>query len=200
MKVFGIGFQKTGTSSLAGALAMLGYRVTGPNGVNDRRIAEKVRKMAFRLTEKYDAFQDNPWPVLYRELDQWWPGSKFILTVRPTAAWIRSTVRHFGTATTPMREWIYGVGCPQGHEDVYVARYERHNAEVLEYFRSRPDDLLVLRITEGDGWDKLCPFLHKAIPATAFPHANKAEVRESSLGARLASAGQRLVRLLRVGW
>jgi hypothetical protein len=199
-KVFGIGFQKTGTTSLAKALAILGYRVTGPNGVHDPRITENVHKMALRLAEKFDAFQDNPWPVLFRELDAGWPGSKFILTVRPTAAWIRSVVRHFGNETTPMREWIYGVGRPAGNEDVYVARYERHNAEVQEYFRSRPDDLLILQVTEGEGWERLCPFLHKNVPAVAFPHANKADVREKSLGGRLVRAGERLVRLLRARW
>jgi hypothetical protein len=30
-KVFGIGFHKTATTSLAKALSYLGYRVTGPN-------------------------------------------------------------------------------------------------------------------------------------------------------------------------
>ncbi len=34
-KVFCIGFHKTGTSSLAVALKTFGYRVTGPNGVNN---------------------------------------------------------------------------------------------------------------------------------------------------------------------
>ena len=31
-----------------------------------------------------------------------------------------------------------------GNEDVYIARYERHNREVMEYFANRPGDLLVL--------------------------------------------------------
>jgi hypothetical protein len=77
-----------------------------------------------------------------------------------------------------MRQWIYGVGCPQGNEDVYTARFERHNREVLEYFADRPQDLLVMRLTEGDGWDKLCPFLGVPIPETPFPHENRAENRE----------------------
>jgi sulfotransferase family protein len=199
-KVFGIGFQKTGTTSLAKALALLGYKVTGPNGVHDRRIRDNVRAMVGKLLKKYDAFQDNPWPVLFRELDAWCPGSKFILTLRPAQSWIRSVVRHFGTDTTPMREWIYGPGCPRGNEDVYVARYERHEAEVREYFHARPGDLLVLRITEGEGWEKLCPFLGKAIPAADFPHANRADERENSLGGRLARARERLARLFGRAW
>ena len=171
-KVFGIGFHKTGTKSLAAALTQLGYRVTGPNGVHDAAISQTALAMALELVDQYDAFQDNPWPVLFRELDERFPGSKFILTVRPTAAWIRSVVNHFGDQDTPMREWIYGVGHPKGNEDVYVRRYEDHNLDVMAYFTHRPDDLLVFRVTDGDGWAKLCTFLF-----SEFPHLNRASVK-----------------------
>ena len=129
--------------------------------------------MAFRFVEQYDAFRDIPWCVIYKELDKKYPGSKFILTLRPTEKWIKSQVDHFGIKTRPLFEWVYGVGYPKGNEDIFIARYERHNKEVLEYFKDRPDDLLVLRLTEGDGWEKLCPFLHKDIPNIAFPHENR---------------------------
>jgi hypothetical protein len=175
-KVFCIGFHKTGTTSLAVALRLLGYRVTGPNGTKDPDIAEKVYDMAYSLVEQYDAFQDNPWPVLYKELDKKYPGSKFILTRRSAESWIRSQVKDFGLSETPMRHWIYGVGCPEGNEDIFVARYERHNREVLEYFRDRPEDLLVFDLPTGAGWENLCPFLGEEVPATPFPHANKASL------------------------
>lgn len=175
-KVFCIGFHKTGTTSLAVALKLLGYRVTGPNNTKDPDIAEKVHALAEELSDEYDAFQDNPWPVLYREMDRRWPGSKFILTRRPSEAWIRSQVKDFGLAETPMRHWIYGVGCPQGNETVFVERYERHNREVLEYFRDRPGDLLLLDLPAGHGWPELCQFLGHPIPDKPFPHANKASL------------------------
>ena len=177
-KIFGIGFHKTGTTSLAAALDYLGFKVTGPNGVNNPAIAQEAEEMAFKLVETYDAFQDNPWPILYKQLDVRYPGSKFILTLRPTQTWIKSVVNHFGTQTTPMREWIYGIGYPKGHEQIYIRRYETHNQEVLDYFRHRPQDLIVLRITEGEGWAKLCPFLGVSIPSIPFPHLNKNEKRE----------------------
>ncbi len=171
-KVFGIGFHKTGTKSLQGALQILGYRVTGPNGVHDPDIARKVHEMSAALSDQYDAFADNPWPLLYREMDARHPGSKFILTVRPTADWIRSMVGFFGAHASPMREWIYGVGHPQGHEDVYTTRYEAHNAAVRTYFSDRPGDLLVIDLSEGGNWEKLCPFLGKPVPAQPFPWNN----------------------------
>ena len=180
-KVFGVGFHKTGTTSLAKALTLLGYKVTGPNRVSDPLISQNVYEIAFDLVEKFDAFQDNPWPIIFKELDEKYPGSKFILTLRPSGEWIRSVARHFGAAETPMRKWIYGVGSPKGNEEIYLSRYERHNQEVLDYFRDRPDDLLVLHITEGDGWEKLCPFLKEDMPETPFPHANKALRRELTI-------------------
>ena len=194
-KVFCIGFHKTGTTSLALALRQLGYSVTGPNGVNDPNIAENVHQMAHALVEKYDAFQDNPWPLLYKDLDARYPHSKFVLTVRPTDAWIRSQVRHFGTDETPMRKWIYGVGAPEGNESLYVERYETHNREVLSHFKDRPTDLLVMNLGAGYSWEKLCAFLEKPIPAEPFPHANKSEDREkrNRLGRRL------LHRLAKIG-
>jgi len=179
-KIFGIGFHKTGTTSLAAALTHLGYRVTGPNNVHGESIKDDAPALVKRLVEKFDAFQDNPWPILYRELDAWYPGSRFILTVRPTEEWLNSVVRHFGTKDTPMRKWIYGIGHPVGHEDIYVARYEQHNSEVREFFRDRPSQLLEMRLTEGDGWEKLCTFLGKPAPATAFPHANPAGNRRKA--------------------
>lgn len=175
-KVFCIGFHKTGTTSLEKALELLGYRVTGSFGTRDPNIADKVHDMADELVARYDAFQDNPWPVLYRDMDEKYPGSKFILTMRSPESWISSQVRDFGLRETPMRQWIYGVGCPEGNEDVYVARYERHNREVLEYFRERPDDLLILDLPRGDGWPELCAFLGEPAPDKPFPHANKASV------------------------
>jgi hypothetical protein len=195
-KVFGIGFHKTATTSLAGALGMLGYRVTGPNAVRKPNVRDDVHDLALSLIPRYDAFQDNPWPLLYREIDEWVPGARFILTVRPADAWFRSVVDHFGSTSTPMREWIYdGVGSPAGNEAHYIERYERHNADVIAYFADRPDDLLVMDITAGDGWDLLCPFLGVEVPEAAFPMMNSKDeaVRRRGLLGRAAHRARRLV-------
>ena len=173
-KIFCIGFHKTGTTSMRRALEMLGYRVTGPNGTRDPQIASKVHAMADALVPQFDAFQDNPWPVLYRYLDERHPGSKFILTVRSPESWIRSQVRDFARRETPMRRWIYGAGCPEGNEAVYLERYRRHNEEVQRYFAGRPQDFLLMDLPGGDGWDKLCAFLGRPVPAEPFPRANPA--------------------------
>lgn len=184
MKIFGIGFHKTGTTSLAQALKVLGFTVTGPNGVNDPNIAQNAQKLIRDLVPRFDAFQDNPWPLFYRELYREHPDAKFILTYRDPKKWIASLVRHFGTQETPMRQWIYGVGCPEGNEDIYLERYKQHNREVAEYFKKARKPLLVMNLEKGDGWDKICPFLDFAEPDVEFPHANKAETRERLMAQR----------------
>lgn len=203
-KIFGIGFHKTGTTSLALALEMLGYRVTGPNGAKDPNIASNVHTMIDSLVPQFDAFQDNPWPVVYRYLDQKYVNSKFVLTTRDTGSWIRSQVKHFGKKHSPMREWIYGVGHPEGNETIYINRFERHNADVIEYFSNRTDDLLILDITTGVRWEPLCEFLNVDIPDGEFPHANRGvdrerrraieRNREKRLGSKFRQATNRFTR------
>jgi hypothetical protein len=179
-KVFGIGFHKTGTTSLARALYILGYNVTGYFGVHDPAIGKKVYDQAYRLAQRYDAVQDTPWPVLYRELDGWFPGSKFILTVRAPDLWMRSVKKHFKRHRIAAHEWIYGVATAAGNESTYLQRFQQHNRKVVEYFQNRPDDLLVMDITKGDGWETLCPFLGRDRPSFEFPTANAAAERSEN--------------------
>ncbi|MCB0014438.1 MAG: hypothetical protein KDE34_21135 [Anaerolineales bacterium] len=180
-KVFGIGFHKTATSSLANALYVLGYNVCGYFGNDDPEIAQTALPTAYDLADRFDAAQDMPWPVLYKELDARYPGSKFVLTVRPTEKWIKSVVKHFKQHHIDSHIWIYGVPTALGYEQVYIDRYERHNREVQDYFRDRPDDLLVMDITKGAGWAELCPFLGSPIPDVPFPLQNSADQKSSQL-------------------
>ena len=181
-KIFCIGFHKTGTKSLAAALSVLGYSVTGPNGVNDELVGENIDDLIRTLVPKYDAFQDNPWPIVFKKLDSWYPDSKFILTVRDTKRWYQSVLTHFGEKETPMRKWIYGegYGAPSGNEDVYVQRYRDHIKSVKEHFTGRSKDIVVMNFSKGDGWEKLCKFLDKPVPNVPFPHRNKGSDRGGS--------------------
>jgi hypothetical protein len=169
-KVFGVGFHKTGTTTLKLAVSKLGYQFAPRFVVDGEIVDEELVSRALQIAATVDAVQDNPWPLLYQDLDREFPSSKFILTVRDTNEWWVSLARHFGGKSTEMRRWIYGVGDPTGHESLYKERYEAHNAAVIEYFADRPHDLLVFAIADGDGWDRLCPFLDETTPRAAFPH------------------------------
>ncbi|MCP4312211.1 MAG: hypothetical protein GY790_13175 [Bacteroidetes bacterium] len=79
-KVIGVGFQKTGTSSLREALKILGFRVKDTSTTPPIPILKGDYEKVLRMIGDYDALEDTPWYMIYRELDERIPGSKFILT------------------------------------------------------------------------------------------------------------------------
>jgi len=158
------------------ALEILGFDVCGTVGVHNSNLEENVKKLAYQHVDGFDAFQDNPWPVLYEDLDRWVDDSKFILTYRNEENWLNSVLSQFGGKNTPMREYIYGVGDPSGNGEEYLKRYKKHNKEVREYFQGR-EDFMELDIEEDENkWNLLCSFLDKKVPKKSFPHTNKSEV------------------------
>ncbi|MBK6902441.1 MAG: hypothetical protein IPH04_06435 [Saprospirales bacterium] len=174
-KIIGVGFQKTGTSTLREALKILGYSV---KDTTPRALIPILRgnyDRILRIIKNYDALEDTPWYMIYKVLDQRIPGCKFILTVRDENDWYKSVSKHIGDLRSAQHEWIYGrgKGLPKDDRENTIRVYSQHNREVLEYFKNRPHDLLVLDFTKGDRWEKLCPFLGKPIPDTPFPHYNK---------------------------
>ncbi|WP_407496366.1 sulfotransferase family protein [Pseudooceanicola sp. MF1-13] len=195
-KVFCIGFHKTGTTSLGAALAQLGYRVTGPNWVYHGNIARSYRSRCRAVSHLFDAFQDNPWPLVYAEMEEMWPTARFILTTRDADRWLASATAHFGAEETPMRRLIYGTaqGAPLNAPDQYKARYLAHNAAVRAHFATRPGALLELDLgAERDPWRPLCTFLDQPRPDTPFPHANAAGTdRRVPLAVRVRRRVQRL--------
>ena len=64
-----------------------------------------------------------------------------------------------------------------GNENRYIERHQQHITEVRRHFENRPEDLLELNLTAGEGWECLCPFLGRPIPPIPFPHANRNRVR-----------------------
>ena len=172
-KIFCIGFQKTGTTSLGTALEILGYNVCGVRYDLVDAIRGNQWEKIDGVIMQYDAFKDNPWPVIYQSLDEKYPGSKFILTVRDDSAWIKSLVNHFGTTPSVMQDFIYGKAYPKGNEELYLNTYRKHNREVLAYFENRKEDLLVMDLTHEKDWNRLCQFLDQPVPPAAFPHENK---------------------------
>ncbi|MCA9553026.1 MAG: hypothetical protein KC933_23520 [Myxococcales bacterium] len=181
-KVFCIGFHKTGTTSMGTLLRALGYRAVSAYRTRDPAFVADLAAGRlddlFRVADRAQAFEDNPWPLFYRALDARYPGSRFILTVRDPDRWLKSLVNHFGgqeAPDSPMRAFIYGPGRgdPRGHEAVYRARFEAHRAEVEDYFAGRPKDLLVVDIAEPGALSKVCAFLGHAPPFDRMPHENR---------------------------
>jgi hypothetical protein len=195
-KVFGIGYNKTGTTTLGVCMQTLGYRHTSANLELTKCVARGDLETVFRHAELFESFEDWPWPLVYRELDQRFPGSKFILTVRMSSeAWIRSLAKHaLLSGPTEFRRIAYGYSLPDGHEDEHIARYEFHNRTVREYFSGRAADFLEVCWETGTGWKELAAFLGVDAPAVPLPHANRSARKKRRLA--LAAARRLLSSVL----
>jgi hypothetical protein len=183
-RIFGIGMHKTATTSLDGALKILGTDSAHWETAHwAKAIFDEMNTWGRSLTlEKSYALSDLPIPLLYEKLDAAYPGSKFILTIRDEDRWIRSVRNHWSHDHNPFRAaWSTDPFTHKVHkalygqkgfdEEIFRARYRRHNAEVMEYFKDRPLDLLIMDMEKDTGWQELCPFLNKPIPAEDYPKA-----------------------------
>ena len=173
-KIFGIGANKTGTKSLAKALDLLGFRCSHWEHHGEMSRQYVNNQFRFDFLQRYDAIADLPVPSLYTELDREYPDSKFILTVRDLQSWIDSEKVHHSKLEGPIFEVFLMYGSWYFDQDMFISRYQEHCRRVIEYFKNRKEDLLVMDICGGDGWQKLCPFLEIDEPEVSFPHFNKA--------------------------
>src|SRR5690554_1167223 len=178
-KVFIIGFQKTGTTSVEYALEHLGYRVYG----GDKNLmkytnTEDLKNYIKNTLSSWDAAQDMPWPLFYKELYELYPDAKYILTLRDSKKWIRSVVTYFASIRIPLHIKIYGVPCAEGYESRYLELYEQYNAEILEFFKNKPN-FLVMEMGKNFNYETLCNFLDlDEIPQEDFPHARNNKTRK----------------------
>ncbi len=188
-KVFGIGLNKTGTTTLGDCGKILGLRCTGcKKHLLEDLVLRNDLSGIMEIAEHYDLFQDWPWPLVYKQLDEKFPGSKFILTVRSSESkWFESLKNH-ALRTHPTkhcRKLAYGFNFPHKHEQEHLEFYRKHNESVRAYFRDRSDDFLELCWESGDGFEELCNFLGYKVPDTPTPHSNKRTINpeESNLRA-----------------
>lgn len=189
-KVFGLGLSKTGTSTLSEALDILGIRSI--HYPHDDQTFDELKRGDYSLSvlRHYRSVTDTPVAPYYAQLDQTWPGSKFILTVREKNSWMRSAENHwrilkntgqyaadsrFQAFTDFVNASVYG--CLYFNAERFSFVYDRHIRSVREHFEGRPEDLLELDIVGGKGgWKELCEFLGLAVPAgIPFPHAYRTD-------------------------
>ena len=161
-KVFVIGLSKTGTTSLTAALRILGYSAKHLPEVSEIR--------------RFDAVADISVAVMFRTLDKWFPGSKFIYTTRDEESWLNACERHFSESTVSRDRWFRELrmrvfGCAYFDRSLFTEAYKVHDDRVREYFAGR-DDCLVLNVREL-GWEPVCAFLGKPVPDLPFPWEKK---------------------------
>ena len=200
-KVFCIGRNKTGTTSLEKALRELGFKM------GDQSRAEWLlpyyRERNFSpiidFCRTADAFQDAPfsYPYTFIALYQAFPDAKFILSVRNTdEEWYQSVLRFqsknigkngalptaedLKNATYRYKGFMWEMfqalyQTPENdpyNKETLIAHYNFHNQMARDFFRDKPN-FLEINVSEEGTYQKLCGFLNVRPVRQEFPWENK---------------------------
>lgn len=203
-KIFCIGTGKTGTTSIARALKDFKFQL-GDQSSSELLLTKWYNrdfKSIIKFCHSADAFQDIPFslPFTYIALDQYFKNAKFILTIRDTPNQWYESITSFHS-----KLWGEDQGLPNANqlkkasyrylgfayeaqkliyntpdEDLYNEEtlknfYTRHNHNVIEYFKSRPEKFLIINVSRKEDYFKLCKFLEKDPIASSFPWENKTD-------------------------
>ncbi len=193
LEVIGAGLPRTGTESLKYALEHLGYR----RCYHMNEVVERPQDTAFweaaagdpgadfdTIFEGYRAAVDFPAMYHWRTLVERYPAAKVVLTVRDPGAWyasleatILTVVRHIprddpDTARRRRlvaRDLVGGLFEGRADEASFMRDlFERHRRAV---HAGVPADRL-LEFDVRQGWQPLCDFLDRPLPAIDFPRGN----------------------------
>lgn len=156
--------------------------------------------MKFVKKSKCKAFQDIPFslPDTYKYLYNNYPDSKFILTIRDNEdEWYNSltrfhssmfgldnnlpTIEDLKNSEHVYKGWMWDVftnsfGTPIAdpyNKDILCKKYLNHNKQVIDFFRDKPENLLVVNLKEKDVANKICSFLGADKKIKKMPWENK---------------------------
>jgi hypothetical protein len=194
VQVIGAGYPRTGTLSTQAALIRLGLPCY--------HMAEVVRHEAHtdawydflvqgrpmdwrRLFADYEATVDAPAAFFHREIMEAFPAAKVLLNLRDSEKWFESFMTLNGVmmefaarrgSNPRLDRWLAVGEALIGHtfggtldRDSIIRVFEEHNRRVQEEVPAHR--LLVFRVQ--DGWEPLCAFLGRDVPAEPFPHLNE---------------------------
>ena len=201
LKVFCIGYNKTGTTSLRMVGEHMGFKI------GDQRKGELLLdqyavndfSQIIDYCSTADFFQDIPFslPNTYQHLHKAFPESKFILSERDNPdQWYQSLVRFhsklFGNGEVPSanqlkeadyvsKGWMWKANsclfsCSEKdpyNKELLVSKYLLHNSEVKKYFAQFPDQLLVINISKQEALQEIEGFLKRKTGLHSFPHLNR---------------------------
>jgi len=188
LTIIGTGLGRTGTASLKIAIEKLGIGrcyhmkevLADPEHIRFWVDVAEGRANFDRIFSDFSATVDFPACIYWRDLIDYYPEAKVILSIRDAENWFRSTQRTF---LSP-RYWESGLSGSFGDMcDATIGRFfdgDIHDHDhVIESFNRHveeikalvpPERLLIFKITQG--WQPLCEFLDRPIPDEPFPHAN----------------------------
>jgi len=188
IKYFGIGFKKTGTTTLDSMFSHLIDTIGGSRPSSKARTRAVKRligegenntkvSLSLALARKHHYFQDAPWcnePTrLYRQLAALYPTAKFILTIRDPEEWYRSVVNWVECSPAKsgkcgeekMEKYRKIFGAKSVSKADFIESFALHNEAARQYFveeLKQPHRLLEMDLTkdkDGTGWVKFCDFV-----------------------------------------
>ncbi len=164
-RAWDIGLPRTGTTTFCNALKLLGYQ----------KVKHNPR---FEHLATLEGASDIGCVIFYKYIDYKHPHSKFVLCLRDLESWLESV--QFIYEKYPSTDKDIAIlrrmllyESVTFDRDKFIAAYHRYHDDVRRYFKDRPNDLLEMNLVDGEGWEKLCPFLGLPIPDVPFPHNNK---------------------------
>jgi hypothetical protein len=200
--VWGIGLTRTATTSLNRALQILGYRAVHYPTISQllHEPLEAATDEPVAVTYKYLDFlyPNSKFVLTEREEDDWirsaaghrqrhferrrqWSPFDSPFN-KPSAHWLQAQVSAIlgqGLLRDRTVERVFTqmslYETLEFDEQKFRQGYRRHHDDVARYFAKRPDDLLRMRICEGEGWQKLCDLLGHPVPDVPFPSLNTAK-------------------------
>lgn len=188
MKIFCIGFNKTGTSSLH-----LFFQRAGIRSIHDDLWPRVTYLPAGKqLLEKFDAYSDGE-QCDFRQLKSWFPDAAFILNTRDDRDWLTSRIKHvlrFGNfeLTEALENPALGVMAhefftePRAALTKWIREKRLYEARVRGFFASDPHFLELDVIRQTDWPETLYQHLsalgfNPCLDAVASPiHENKREL------------------------
>lgn len=199
-KVFCVGRNKTGTTSLNRALSEFGFQMgnqhTAELFLNDYAIRNWKPILAY--CETAQAFQDAPfsWPDTWKVLIDEYPNAKYILTIRPEESWYDSITKSHSKLFAQGKRiptkndlinakfkypgylwdsnravWKTPENDPYNKE-MLIANFRKHNEDVINYFDEK-SNFLCIDVSKTDSYKKLSKFLNIQPLHDTFPHLNK---------------------------
>ena len=174
-KIFIISLPRTGTTSVCALFLSLGFKTAHT----------AFTRYSF---DQAQVIADTPVYCDYRQLDQLFPGSKFIYLDRSLNEWLPSIsqllvrmvprlVRPDGFHPVMQRcfsEVFSQLTIDSAKDFQHLsACYERHQQQVNQYFFTQKQRLLCVDIAKEDALPRMLEFLNITKPVVSMPHLNQ---------------------------
>ena len=174
-KVFCVGLNKTGTTTMGRAFKSLKIRTVGFEAELVRTVLRGKYALLENRLEHHDGFQDFPFPLIYQRMfSRYGDQARFVLSARKSPEiWLQSLKRHsLRNGGKSFRRKIYGYEFPHLNEQAHLDYYNRHNDRFLEFAEKNNCKYAVTVMGEDNLYEKKSPLLNEKPPTKEIKKAN----------------------------